>query len=1057
MDGMQNSGYASSLMRIRSKTLLVAACGALLMTGAWWGIVDAVIWPRFLALEQREANNHLQRLRQLLQGQRDGLLDKSGDWALWDDAFRFVQDGNQAFRDANLISTTCQSMRINQVAYLSFDGKIVGTGTCDLSSGKALTDTPLEHLDHSPDGPLLGPPRKGLKGSGFLSTPNGPVLVAFAPVLQSDGHGTSQAAVVFIRSIDTDKLREWSELLQLPLSWDSWKGPQPDIELLDSDYLTVHQAVRDLLDAPLATVSLKDPRDIAQIGQQSMLDLLWSGLGIAAILGALLAGALEMLVIRRLTRLAREVNGLDRYGVVTVDGHDEVTALANTILTTLNRATRAAADATLEQRRFAALFQRSADGILIIENGKIVEANHTALTLFGDHLVGRSYDDILPMPSGSHAAIRSHGTTTSPARELLLRGVNGASLPAEVQEAFIQVDGRDCVAVLVRDLRAQRAAEVEIRLLASVVDSTSDLVLVLSDQGRPHVANAALRHFLGGTITEPWAADLFADDQRDVMVAHLQSVHEESWRGDTCLRGDDHRPVSVVAFPIHDTTGQVTHLGLMMRDMRQEREREAAITQAREEAELAAQAKSTFLAVMSHELRTPLNGVIGMASLLTRTRLDQSQADYVNTIAECANSLLGQINDVLDLTRLEADGVELEHLELEIRTTAEEALTICAPRAGEKGIELGLMSEPLPILLGDPGRLRQILVNLIGNAVKFTDQGHILVRTTTTGTERLNIQIEDTGIGMPPEVLERLFTPFTQADSTMTRRYGGTGLGLVISRRLARCMGGDITVTSEPGRGSIFTVTLPLKPARVAAEAPPLPHLRVLLFEPRTIPSQTLEGLLREVGATIRRGTSSDAPQPNEVVIAPLDLPVGVELLTRHPGIGTFPLGATVTTPPGVTHLHRPIRRQGLLECLTRLQPVPPQAHPTSAWKTDPHILVVDDNTTNREMVKAMLELLGATAVEASNGQEALDHLNRETFSMVLMDGQMPVMDGFEAVRRWRSIEAARSLPRTTIIALTALAMTGDDARCRAAGMDDYLAKPFTVNRLSQILHIWIR
>ncbi len=1042
-------------MRIRSKTLLVAGVGGLLLAGAWWIVVESVISPRFLALEQREARNHLARLDQVLEQQTSALLDKSGDWALWDDAFRFVQDGNQAFRDANLIATTSQSMRLNQVAYLGFDGRLVGGGSCDLATGKALEDPPLAHIDTSPEGPILGPARQGRKSAGFLSTSQGPVLIAFQPVRQSDGGGSPQGAVVFIRRVDDDKLREWSELLQLPVRWDP-PGQETPIRLTGPNSLEVHRNIHDLLGKPLACVSLTAGRDIALVGQQSVRDLLLGGMAVVALLTALLATALEWLVLQRLSRLAREVGTIDQGGAITVDGQDEVTALAGSIVSAVERAANAAASATLEQRRFTALFQRSGDGILIIERGHVVEANRAAFGLFGDGLLGQAYERLLPGASGTRAAIRSHSSPTSPAREVLIATLTGMRIPAEVREALVDVDGHDYLAVIIRDLREQKAAERELQLLASVMDSTSDLLLVLTADGAPHTANAALRRHLLVPGDEPWAAGIFAPEVRVAMVDALGGAVQQPWRGETTLSTTEPLPVSALAFPILDGSGSPSHVALVMRDIRQERERESALNRARLEAERAAQAKSSFLAVMSHELRTPLNGVIGMASLLARTPMSAVQTDYVRTISDCAEGLLRQINDVLDLTRLESDGVVLESAPVDLRRVAEEAIAICAPRATEKSLELGFIAGLLPERLGDGARIRQILINLLGNAVKFTDQGGVSISASSDAQGALVLEVQDTGIGMDPDVLPRLFTPFVQADSTMTRRYGGTGLGLAISQRLAQRMGGGITVTSQPGIGSTFTLRLPLPVTGPARKPADLSAMKALVVDHRPVARISITSLLEACGATVRSSSEPADPLPGECLIAPLDATDTRDLVMRHGGIATMPLGASLALPGNAIVLNRPIRLATLLEAIQRR---PVAAAPTT-WAdqepSTPRILVVEDNPTNRLMVRSMLELLGSSCVEAVHGQEALELLGRQQFDLVLMDGQMPIMDGFEAVRRWRALEALEGRPRTTIVALTALALPGDDVRCRAAGMDDYLTKPFTVDRLDQLLKTWL-
>ena len=511
------------------------------------------------------------------------------------------------------------------------------------------------------------------------------------------------------------------------------------------------------------------------------------------------------------------------------------------------------------------------------------------------------------------------------------------------------------------------------------------------------------------------------------------------------------------------------------------KERTAQLAEAKVKAEEATRSKSAFLANMSHELRTPMNAVIGMTSLLLGTRLEEEQQEYVETIRSSGDSLLSLINDILDFTKIEAGKMELEQRPFDLRSCVEEALDLLAGRAGEKQVDLSYIigSDVPESLVGDIFRLRQILVNLIGNAVKFTEQGSVSVSVRTLQQTRRGLVLEfavaDTGIGIPKDRLHRLFRSFSQVDSSATRKFGGTGLGLAISKRLVNIMGGDIRVESEKGEGATFIFTIKTWPGPVnepAKEAPQIPALAgktVVLGGVSTIVGEMIVFYAQQWGITIKKaGVIEDL---NQLLAAGPDLamidPINLEMEQfRHPQ-KTTPLvrlaylGQNIEVenshPVAYTDsLTKPIKPKNMYRMFMSLmagvafeKKNSPAPQTQLAESLPLRILLAEDNAVNQKVALRMLEKMGYRADLAASGVEVLQALARQDYDVILMDVQMPEMDGLETTRQIRKYHL-RNQP--TIIAMTANALQGDREICLEAGMDEYISKPIRVEDLRDAL-----
>ena len=659
---------------------------------------------------------------------------------------------------------------------------------------------------------------------------------------------------------------------------------------------------------------------------------------------------------------------------------------------------------------------------------------------------------------------------------------------------------------------ALRASEERYR---SLVDSASDIIYRADPQG----------HF---TFVNPLGMRVMKRTQAELIGLHFLELVDPEWRPEVgrfyAEQFRNRVGHTYFEFPSISGDGGTVWIGqnvqllqdddtvvgfqAVARDITERRQADVEVARARDAALESDRLKSEFVANVSHELRTPMNGVLGLTDLLLETDLTPEQREHAVTVRECGENLLALLNDILDLSKVAAGKLEIQAVAFDLRRLLRQITELFAEKARIKRVELVyLVHHEVPdAVLGDPGRVRQVLTNLLANAVKFTERGEITVRVTSEpsadGGALLRVEVADTGIGVSPEAQAQLFQPFVQADGSITRKYGGTGLGLVISRQLAELMGGEMGMSSQLGQGSTFWFTLRATPASPAElqpgnADPSLQGLRVLALDDSETSRQRLRMLLESWhmrvsveasadGALRTLETAAKAGQRFDIVLVDLRSVAVTELdfaatlrqsgLVSHTRIvlisGRGQRGdAQRARELGVSaYLSKPIRPSDLFDCLATVMRPMGEATDTAdrpgglvtryTLKSQQQdrlkgpLLVVEDNLVNQKVLVGLLGKLQYKADVANNGIEALEALQRASYPLVLMDSQMPQMDGFATTAEIRRREGTTH--RTIIVAVTAHAMTGERERCLAAGMDDYMSKPVSLDRLRAILDRWL-
>ncbi len=789
------------------------------------------------------------------------------------------------------------------------------------------------------------------------------------------------------------------------------------------------------------------------------------------------------------------------------------------------------------EKIYRTLVETSPDAILLLGlDGSVQMTNQQAARLFGlDELAdqGRTRIGAL-IPADQDASFLDNLDDCSgfiATRQLAMQSLEGRRFDATIAYTTVMDSRGEATGIVlfVRDVTGKLQAERELEAhredlerlvqertfelgeaketLSKIIDGSPVPTLVLDAEHRITHWNAACEQIIGvpasdmvGTRNQ-WKA--FYPVQRPIMadlvitgeMSHIQELYSSKYRRSRLVQGgyeaEDYFPtfnrwLFFTAAPLRDQQGRIVGAIETLQDITERKQAEIALTEAKQAAEAAADTKASFLANMSHEIRTPMNAVIGLAHLLLKGDLTGKQRDYIARIHGAAKMLLGLINDVLDFSKIEAGQMRLEETEFTLDDVLDNVSSVLLHRAQEKGLELQYVVEPgVPASLrGDPLRLAQVLVNLIGNAVKFTASGAISVFVRRMPTERpgdgirLEFDVQDSGIGMTAEQQKNLFQAFCQADTSITRKYGGTGLGLAICKRLVELMDGDIWATSQARGGSTFTFTARFAPGSPQAEPLHSAMHRTLVVDDNPLARAVLVRLFEKHGCpAVAAGSGPEAlalladarSTPFEFVTIDLNMP-GMDGLELAEAIGN-----QISPPPKLIMVTAAdtgtLQQQERLRCFDAVinKPVTAaqigklladSAHKPAMAPGQPaplaglRILLVDDMPTNRLIAGEILESFGVTVDTAENGVQAVNKLLNEgrTYDIVLMDVQMPEMDGLEATRRLRATLRCAKLP---IIAMTAHALENERERCLAAGMDDFMSKPIEPELLQEKLLRW--